>query len=41
MVKSFDEAWAELHAGGLDNSIAVIGMLWLKINREELRQRWA
>ncbi len=41
VVKSFDEAWAELHEGGLDNSIAVIGMLWLKINREELRRRWA
>ena len=41
VVKTFDEAWAELHAGGLDNSIAVIGMLWLKINREELRRRWA
>jgi ADP-ribose pyrophosphatase len=41
VVKPFEEAWAELHAGGLDNSIAVIGMLWLKINREELRRRWA
>jgi len=41
VVKPFDEAWAELHAGGLDNSIAVIGMLWLKVNRDELRRRWA
>jgi len=40
MVRSFDEAWAELHANGLDNSIAVIGMLWLKINRDDLRRRW-
>jgi ADP-ribose pyrophosphatase len=41
VVMPFDQAWAELHAGGLDNSIAVIGMLWLKINREDLRKRWA
>jgi ADP-ribose pyrophosphatase len=40
VVKSFDEAWADLQAGGLDNSIAVIGMLWLKVNRDELRRRW-
>ncbi len=41
VVKTFDEAWTELHAGGLDTSIAVIGMLWLKVNREALRRRWA
>ncbi len=40
VVKTFEEAWAELHAGGLDNSIAVIGMLWLKVNRDRLRQQW-
>jgi ADP-ribose pyrophosphatase len=40
VVKSFDDAWAELHRGGLDNSITVIGMLWLKVNRDELRRRW-
>lgn len=40
VVKSFDEAWAELHRGGLDNSITVIGLLWLKVNRRALRERW-
>lgn len=41
VVKPFDDAWAELNRGGLDNSITVIGMLWLKLNRDELRRRWA
>jgi ADP-ribose pyrophosphatase len=41
VVKPFEEAWAEMHRGGLDNSIAIIGMLWLKVNRDELRRRWA
>lgn len=40
VIKPFDEAWAELNAGRLDNSITVIGMLWLKLNREDLRRRW-
>lgn len=40
VVKPFDEAWADLNRGRLDNSITVIGMLWLKINREDLRRRW-
>jgi ADP-ribose pyrophosphatase len=40
VVKSFDEAWAALNAGGLDNSITVIGILWLKVHRDELRQQW-
>lgn len=39
-VQPFDAAWNILHAGGLDNSIAVIGMLWLKIHRDELRRPW-
>lgn len=40
VVKPFDEAWKDLDDGRLDNSIAVIGMLWLKLRREELRRRW-
>jgi ADP-ribose pyrophosphatase len=41
LVKPFDEAWRELHAGGLGNSITVIAMLWLQVNREDLRRKWA
>jgi len=41
VVKPFDEAWTEFHAGGLDNSITVIAMLWLKLKREELQRRWS
>lgn len=41
VVKSFEDAWAELHRGGLDNSITVIGMLWLKVNRDDLRRQWS
>jgi ADP-ribose pyrophosphatase len=40
VVRPFDEAWAELHRGGLDNSITVIALLWLQVNRGALRQRW-
>lgn len=41
VAKPFDTAWREFGAGGLDNSITVVGMLWLKLNRDELRRRWA
>ncbi len=41
IVKPFEAAWEDLEAGRLDNSIAVTGMLWLKLNREDLRRRWA
>jgi ADP-ribose pyrophosphatase len=41
IAKPFDAAWADFNAGGLDNSITVIAMLWLKLNREELRKRWS
>jgi ADP-ribose pyrophosphatase len=40
VIKPFDDAWADLAAGRLDNSITVIGMLWLKLNRDELQRRW-
>ena len=41
VAKPFDSAWREFSAGGLDNAITVVGMLWLKLNRDELRRRWA
>jgi ADP-ribose pyrophosphatase len=42
VVKPLDEASAALEKGnsGLENSITVIALLWLKLKREELRQRW-
>lgn len=41
-IKPFEDAWQELHAGGgLDNSITVIALLWLKLNRDALRDKWA
>ncbi len=42
VVRPFESAWTALHAGpsGLDNSITVIALLWLKVNRDELRRRW-
>jgi ADP-ribose pyrophosphatase len=41
VVRPFELAWDDLNAGRLDNSIAVIAMLWLKINRDDLRRRWS
>lgn len=41
VVKPFDQAWSELHRGSLDNSITIIGLLWLRVHRDELRRRWA
>jgi ADP-ribose pyrophosphatase len=42
VVRPFDDAWNELHAGGsLDNSITVIALLWLKLNRDALRRKWS
>jgi ADP-ribose pyrophosphatase len=41
VVKSFDAAWTDLEANRLDNSIAVIAMLWLKLHRDDLRRRWS
>jgi ADP-ribose pyrophosphatase len=35
-----DEAWAELEAGRMGNSLTIIALLWLKLNRDELRRRW-
>src|SRR6185437_11977779 len=41
VIKPFEDAWAELNRGGLGNSITIIGMQWLKINRDDLRRRWS
>jgi ADP-ribose pyrophosphatase len=41
VVKPFEAAWSDLEHGRLDNAITVIGMLWLKLNRDTLRQRWS
>ena len=41
VVRPFEEAWTDLSRGRLDNSITVIGMLWLRLNRDALRRRWA
>lgn len=41
VIKPFEEAWVELNQGGLGNSITIIGLLWLKLNRDELRRRWS
>jgi len=41
VVRPFAEAWSELEHGRLANSITVVGMLWLKLHRDELRQRWS
>jgi len=40
VVKPFAEAWIDLEQGRLANSITIVGMLWLKLHRDELRQRW-
>jgi len=42
VVRPLDEAWAALEKGnsGLENSITVMALLWLKLKREELRRRW-
>lgn len=41
VVKPFDDAWNDLNAGRLDNSITVIALQWLQINRDDLRRRWS
>lgn len=41
VIKPFEDAWAELAQGRLGNSITIIGMQWLKINRDDLRRRWS
>ena len=37
----FDEAFSQWEAGKMPNSPATIGLLWLKVYREQLRKTWA
>ncbi|MDD9915925.1 MAG: ADP-ribose diphosphatase, partial [Rhodospirillaceae bacterium] len=37
---SVDKAMAQIQSGAINNSIGVIGIQWLALNRDELRQRW-
>ena len=37
---SVDEAMAQIQSGAIDNSIGVIGIQWLALNRDDLRRRW-
>jgi ADP-ribose pyrophosphatase len=37
---STDEAMALVQSGAIDNSIGVIGVQWLALNRGSLRERW-
>ncbi len=36
----FDAAWAELEAKRIENTPALIALLWLKLNREAVRRAW-
>lgn len=40
-VLPFAEACTMLEQGEIDNAIAVIGMQWLALHRDEIRKRWA
>jgi ADP-ribose pyrophosphatase len=35
-----DEAFARMDNGGLDNAMTLIALLWLRLNREMLREKW-
>ncbi len=39
-VTSVDEAMAQIQSGSINNSIGVIGIQWLALNRDDLRRRW-
>lgn len=39
-VEPADRAFAMLRKGKIESSIAVIGLLWLELNRDDLRRRW-
>ncbi len=36
----FDEAYARLQAGAIRNSVTIIALQWLALNREAVRARW-
>jgi ADP-ribose pyrophosphatase len=39
-IVSTDDALKDLEAGKITNSLAIVGLLWLKIHRDELKRRW-
>jgi ADP-ribose pyrophosphatase len=39
-VLAVDLALAELEQGKMGNSLTIIALLWIRLNREKLRQRW-
>ena len=39
-VLPFQEAWALLQDGAIQNSPAIIALQWLALNRDRLRQDW-
>ncbi|MBB3065521.1 NUDIX domain-containing protein [Limibacillus halophilus] len=39
-VLPFDEAWAMLEEGRIQNSPAIIALQWLKLNRQDVTKRW-
>ncbi len=38
---SVDDAMAMIQSGAINNSIGVIGIQWLALNRDDLRKRWS
>lgn len=36
-----EEAFARMDSGLVDNAMTLIALLWLRLNREMLRERWA
>jgi ADP-ribose pyrophosphatase len=40
VVLPVEKAWVELEAGRMGNSLTIIALLWLKVNRDQLRRRW-
>lgn len=40
-VLPFEEAWALLEEGKIQNSPAIIALQWLKLNRHTVRERWS
>ena len=41
LVWSLDEALAALDDGRIDNAASIIGLQWLALNRDKVRERWA
>lgn len=39
-VMAFDEAWAQVKDGRIDNAPTILGLQWLALERADLRARW-